>query len=225
MQLIAKILLYGSYLSVLIPIYFLTRNKIEINSKINRGLSMLLWGAALADLLGYILIKTGKSNIVIDNVYFFFLFLVLSYIYSIFLKNSRIIYIGISFYILFFIMNMVFIEPFTAFQSWPMVLQSLILMSYASIYSIKLYNNPPENEQIGSFMFWINMAVLFYFGMNLYLFISIDYVFKNESADIAMLSWSFHNLCNIIKNILFAVAISYLVIRESKLMGIPQKEF
>ncbi len=225
MQLIAKILLYSSYLSVLIPIYYMNRNKIDRLPKINRGLAMLLWGAAFADLLGYILIKSGKSNIVIDNIYFMVLFLVLSYIYTLLLKHSRVIYIGIGVYILFSVINILFIEPFTVLQSWPMVLQSIVLMSYAILSLIELNANPPEDEQLISFILWINMAVLFYFGMNLYLFITIDYIFKNESDEIAMLSWSFHNLCNIIKNILFAVAISCLGIRGSKTIGLPQREF
>ncbi|HET9057304.1 MAG TPA: hypothetical protein VFN30_10720, partial [Chitinophagaceae bacterium] len=52
-------------------------------------------------------------------------------------------------------------------------------------------------------------AVFLYFSFNLFLFIIANYVFKNFSNEIGMTVWGFHNINNIVKNILFAVGIYY----------------
>ncbi|MBK7885196.1 MAG: hypothetical protein IPJ81_16440 [Chitinophagaceae bacterium] len=57
--------------------------------------------------------------------------------------------------------------------------------------------------------FWINTAVFYYFGASFLLFISRNYIFKTQTVEFINMTWSFHNLNNIIKNILFAIGIYY----------------
>ncbi|HET9056058.1 MAG TPA: hypothetical protein VFN30_04340, partial [Chitinophagaceae bacterium] len=56
---------------------------------------------------------------------------------------------------------------------------------------------------------WITTAVFLYFSFNLFLFIMANYILKKFSAEIGMTVWGFHNINNIVKNILFAVGIYY----------------
>ncbi|MFM6975307.1 MAG: hypothetical protein ACKOW2_00450 [Sphingobacteriaceae bacterium] len=107
------------------------------------------------------------------------------------------------------LINTLYYQPLTEFQSWSDGIQSIILFIYAINYNFLLLKSPPEDERQASLTLWVNMGVLFYFGLNLYLFFITNYVFENESTEIAMMSWSFHNFFNIVKNGLFATGIYY----------------
>jgi hypothetical protein len=52
-------------------------------------------------------------------------------------------------------------------------------------------------------MFWINSAVLIFFSGNLFLFALTHYL-VHILNDNLVVYWGFHNLLNIVKNILFA---------------------
>lgn len=221
MQFITKTLLYLSYFSVLIPLFFLFGGKFSSTTKVIKALSLLLFVAGFADLMGYIVIKTmGSSNIIIDNIYFITTFYLLNYIYSLILKNKTLIYVGLISYTGLLLLDSLFIEPITGLQTWPLVLENAFLITYGMMGLIQLLKNPPEDDHQTSLYLWINLAVLFYFGMNLYLFITIDYILENKSTDIAMISWSFHNVCNIIKNIFFAAGIYYAGMKAGKIAGV-----
>lgn len=218
MPFILKVLLYCSYFSVLLPMYFLFKERFYTANKILKALSLLLLMAALSDLIGYILIKTqGESNIFLNNAYNIIQFCLLSYIYALFFKNKTIIYVGLILYVVFVSLNTLFVGSFSAFQSWPRIVGNILLFSYSITVITEMYNTPPKDEQMAILFLWINMAVLFYFGMNLYLFGTFDYILKNESADIARISWSFHNVSNIVKNLFFAVGIYYAGRKQMKL--------
>ena len=63
-------------------------------------------------------------------------------------------------------------------------------------------------------LFWFNSAVFFYFAFSLYLFAMVNYIIQNMTADDSFAAYSFHNFNNIIKNILFAVAIGYAGVKQ-----------
>ncbi len=219
MPIILKLLLYGSYFSVLIPMYYYFKKKSDFsrNQVLNR-LVLLLFINALFDLLGYLAIKLDGSNILLSNIYFIFQFCAVSYIYiSLFKKNKLLVYMGLMVFTAVVFINALYITPFTEFQNWPRFIGNIILVSYSIVFYLEMYNNLPTDEQYSSLVLWVNMAVLFYFGMNLYLFATFDYILKNESDEIAIMSWSFHNVCNIVKNGLFAIGIYYAGIRQIKM--------
>ncbi len=207
MQSIPIFLMYTSYVSLLIPIYFLFRGKPYFTDNILKALSLLFFVAVFSDMLGYILIKTGRPNISIDNGYFIIQFFLLSYIYSIFLKDKKLVYVTLILFTGFVIFSTLFIQPFNEYQSWLRVVGGIALILYSLVCYIQELKDPSENERLNSLTLWVNMAILFYFSMNLYLFCTVDFILKNEGVDVAMLSWSFHNLCNITKNVLFAAGI------------------
>ncbi len=204
---VANILSYISVFSVLVPIicYIFFKNK----NRVTVVLFVLLLVSFAADLGNELFMRLGGRGYSIINAFFIAQFFLLSYIYSLFFKNRMLIYIASILFTGFAIINTLFIQPFNEFQSWSDGVQSAILI----IYSITCYNqllkNPPEDERLGSLILWINMGVSFYFFMNLYLFINANYVFKSESTGTAMIIWGFHNFCNVVKNVFFAVGIYY----------------
>lgn len=216
MEQIPGILLFLSRFSVLIPFLFLLRANPAFTGKILRGISVLLAIAAVSDLICYVMLKKGLSNIAVINSYFIIQFYVLSYIYSLYLKNKTVLIIALVTYTGFTIFNTVFIQSFSEMQSWSDGLQSLLFIALSISCHLQLHKNPPADERLSSLILWFNLGVLFYFSLNLYLFMVSNYIFNNESVENSIISWSFHNLFNIVKNVLFAIGIYYAGMKESK---------
>lgn len=205
---IAKILIYLSIFSVLVPIFFLVSRKQNLKDKLLKAAGLLLFLWALTDLLNYVVVFVmGKSNIAIINVAVIVQFFLLSYLYHILLNNKKIIYIGLVAFIGFFILNISCIQPFREFQSWLFVATGIIFLIYAVLYYRQTLKMNPPIDPFYFYSFWVNSAVFYYFAFNLYLFILSNYVFKHMSAEEGTIYWSFHNFNNIMKNLLLTLAI------------------
>ncbi len=82
----------------------------------------------------------------------------------------------------------------------------MTFIGLAVVFFYRLMKDLPALEIQRLRMFWINTAILIYFSGNLFLFIFNDYlvsVLKNNLE----VYWSFHNLLNIAKNLLFAIGL------------------
>jgi len=214
---IAEILAYCSMFSVLIPIFFLLRKKQNFKNSIIKILGALLFVSLVSDLASLILFKLGgKSSTPIVNTFFITQFVLLSCVYYRLLKNKNLSYIAAILFLLFSVLNIVFIQPFTEFQSWILTLGSIILMCYSIVYFLQLLDFPPTLNLFRHFSFWFNMAVFYYFGASFLVFISRNYVLQTQSLRFTNMVWGFHNVNTIIKNILFAIAIYFA--------GVKQKE-
>ena len=61
----------------------------------------------------------------------------------------------------------------------------------------------------GYSLIWINIGVMIYFCLNLFLFLMANHVLTRLDSETSALIWSSHNINNVIKNILFAIGIFY----------------
>jgi hypothetical protein len=205
MLIISKILIYLSYFSGIVPLYFLYMKRQHPRSGVYKLLALLLLLSVLSDLIIFLLAKSSISNIAVVNTYFLLLFLVLSLIYADLLKEYKKIIFTICFlFTVFFIVNSIYIQSINSIQSYTSTISGLILLLYSILYSVFVIKFLPANNLI-----WINIGVVFYFSFNLFLFIISTYVFTNMGTYEMNALWSFHNVNNIIKNILFAVGVCY----------------
>ncbi len=202
-----KILIYASYFSVLIPIILLLARKQNFKSKILKVLGILLFAWAFSDLGSYILFKMGRSSITLYNVAIIVQFFLLNYLYHILLNSKTIIYIGLLVFIVFFILNISYIQPFSEFQSWLFFASSIVFIIYAVLYYGQTLRANPPVDPFRFYSFWVNSAVFYYFAFNLYLSAMSNYVFKNMTSEDSIAYWGFHNFNNIMKNMLLATAI------------------
>ncbi|HET9058048.1 MAG TPA: hypothetical protein VFN30_14480 [Chitinophagaceae bacterium] len=181
-----------------------------LTSKLTKTLGLLLVISATADLINYILAKMHVPTIIVANSYFILQFLLLSYIFSLLLSNRKLIYnataLYSALYLFFFVMGF---EHFNDFQSRLRAIEDVVLLIYCVLYYRQLLKTLPAENIWHYAPFWITTAALYYFGLNLLLFIITNYVFTNLPTDAAMTVWGFHNFNNIVKNILFAVGIYY----------------
>jgi len=169
---------------------------------------VLLIVSVIADVTGYILIKNEISNLVINNLYFLASFVILSLLYGQLLKGGRIaIYIFIALTICFFTWDSFTQQSITGVQSYVITLCSVLAFGYSLIYFDHLLHTSPASDLAKFPFFWINSAIMYYYGMNLFIFIFSTYIFENLKDSEVLVVWIFHNVNNTIKNGLLAVGI------------------
>lgn len=208
-HLIFKVLLYISYFSIVVPVYYLLRRKHVLKLRQYQLLGILFVVSALADAVSYVLIKNHISNHAVNNIYFLVSFIILSLIYTLLLpdvKQAIHSFIGVAFYI--FIWDTFCIQSITGVQSYVLTFCAVLSLGYALVYFDNLLSKRPALVIMHDPFFWINSAFAYYFGLNLFLFIFSTYIFENLKDEEVVAVWIFHNLNNIIRNILFAIGLS-----------------
>jgi len=209
MQLIIfKALLYISYFSIVVPFLFLFRRKHVLRSRQFQFVTVLLVVSVIADATGYILIKNELSNLVINNLYFLASFVILSLLYAQLLRAGRgAIYIFAALAICFFTWDSFTQQSITGVQSYVITFCSVLALTYSLIYFDHLLHTSPASNLAKFPLFWINSAIMYYYGMNLFIFIFSTYIFENLQDNEILVVWIFHNMNNIIKNVLLATGI------------------
>jgi hypothetical protein len=205
-----KVLIYVSYVSGIVPIYFLLRQRQNLKFRIAKLLGILLLVTTITDLAGFGLTKGGLPSQVTLNIYFAILFIVLSNMYALLLPEwSSGIFTICYAYCIFFLINAFYFQQVNVFQSYATAVGGAFLLIYAMLYYHALLRIMPVSNPARYLPFWINAAVIYYIGFNFILFIFSAYIsFRLQQKDIVMM-WAFHNANNIVKNILLTIGIGY----------------
>jgi len=202
---------YISYLSAfssILPLYFVMRRRQLLRKQVFALLTGLLLISLVSDMVCYILAKSSIPTMPVINVYFILSFLVLSLLYACLLHDVKeyIYKIAIA-CVVFFLIDSLFVQGVKVIQSYTTTLCSVITIGYCFILYYDLITNLPSFNISRNYLFWLNTGVVFYYSFNLLLFVFSTYVFINLSAYEVMAMWLFHNLNNIIKHVLFSIAI------------------
>jgi hypothetical protein len=209
MEDVAWTIKYASQASVAIPMLALFRLR-EFKNTLTANLTILLVASFISDTLSSIEGARGNSNLYIGNTYHVVQFLLLSAIYSHLLTNrKRTTYLSSVGFLLYFVVITFYFQEITVFQSMVRLVAGTILIIYSSLYWYQLYVTQPTPELRYYPQFWFNAAIFAYFSFNLFLFTIFSYL-TELSNDAALAIWIWHNLNNIAKNVLFAMAIFYL---------------
>lgn len=112
--------------------------------------------------------------------------------------------IGLA-YIAFFLVDLFFFQP-GQLSSFSITLTSLVFIIFSILYFLKLMRDLPTIQIQRLPMFWINTAVLVYFAGSFFVFLLRDYLIE-VLHDNQIMYWSFHNMLNITKNLLFAIGL------------------
>lgn len=200
-------LLIVAYVSVLSPIVPLIVAFIKPTrlGKEQWYLICLLCLSLLSDgLLWYFLIK-GINNWPIGNLYVIAQFILL---YNLFVNKdkSKISHVLLIIFLFFAIINFIFLQTPTTFNSRTSNIGALFINGMALSYLYRLFKEMPINNILDMPMLWVAFAVLFYFAGTLFLFLLNNYLIVNQPEN-HQLGWVLHNILNIIKNLFFAVAL------------------
>lgn len=205
----SEIIRLASTLSVLLPLisYLIKCRHATKPLHLIGGLTAV---AALSDLCAYILFAQGRSTVLLFNIYYAILFFLLSWFYYEVLptrSRTRLVIPGLVAYVVAFIVVTSFFQSFFEYQTFMWSITGFFMIIYSMSYFMNLFAAQTTMNNYG--LLTINSSVLFYFSFNLFLFVMSSYVLLKLEHQIALLIWSFHNINNIVKNIMLGFGISY----------------
>jgi hypothetical protein len=193
--------------SVLIPLSFV----IVFRSRITQDIKLLLYilfTSLLCDLLSFILSRNSINTHWIGNIYLVAQFVLLSWMFrELFsLQGRRVVNIILVLFFLFYIINLFYGQGPKVFNSFSNVVASLILISFCFHYFYRLLHDLPIIHIHRLPMLWVCFAVMTYYAGNFFLFLVKNYLLYGDTGA-HKLMWILHNLLNISKNVLFAIAL------------------
>lgn len=216
---IAIYIAHFSTISILIPLSFAIIQWRKLPTDIS-PLRWLLIVSLISDITEIVLAKMGQYNLVVGIIYLFVQFTFLLYIFSLQFENKKVwklVWIGlVSAYVAGLFIS---IETLTTLSTATVNLEAftfLILIIVPIMFFYKLLSELKVMNIHRLPILWICFATLFYYSGNLFLFLARDLLAQVPES--YGLSWILHNILNVTKNILFAVALwqSYRTMKSSK---------
>jgi hypothetical protein len=203
---LGNILNYLSLFSGLIPVMAGLYNYKNLD-KVLKIAAIFFIISSFSDILLFIIPKFGVKN----NSPFLHLFTVISILFY-----GRIYYL--SFHIPFFkritaalsILTIIVLaynaisgDGIMSFPTISYTFLSVVLNVLSLLYFYQLLNNQVFTHIEKQAMFWLNSGVLFYFGINIFLFMLFVRMETNSGGDL----WVIHDITNIFANVLYSVAL------------------
>lgn len=196
-----------SLFSVLIP---LAMSLFQWN-KLPSGWAILRWllvASLLADCLSYLTGWLFRNSFPVINLFFLIEFTVIAYIFSNFYNAKKVVSIVYAVYFLYFVINILFFESPLRMLTNTSMLAMLLLIVLLLYYLYNLMIDPVVIHIEREPVFWIAFAFLFYKSGSLFVFLTYNQAINLRAINkITWNIWNIHNLCNILKNILIAIAL------------------
>ena len=207
----AKVFVIISTFSVVLPFLLIVSNRSNLKKRYLKLLTLLMMVSFVADAASLLLSAAGIHSSIayflnIQDIAQFVLF-VLIYREFYLDEHKKTLFFAALIYFGFEIISTLFFQSLNVNQTWSWTFSALILSCLSIGYFNYLLKTDPVYIITKFGPFWINVAVLLYFGFSLYLFAMAEFVFTKMETNSAIIFWSFHNLNNILKNIIFAVGI------------------
>jgi hypothetical protein len=169
----------------------------------------------MADIFVGHVLTDSKSKIILINIQDIFQFVSIVFIYKRMYgreyTSAFILIMGI--YVAATFVNQVFFQPITVLQNYNWTLAGLIVIFMSIGWMLHVLITMPVKKLVTYGEFWINTAFFCYFSIGLFLFLSVNYVFKNQTTEAKVFFWSFHNINNVLKNILLGIGVYFFADR------------
>ena len=204
-----EVIRFASIFSVLLPlILYLT--KIRSASRSIHKIGGLVLLSAVSDFIAWYFFNTGQSTVFLVNSYYLAVFAFLAWFYyGLFVQQKlrNVVVTGAAVYAIAFVLITLFVQPYGEYQTFMWTLTGMIAMIFSIAYFLSVFSAEQPMDNHG--LLWINSGILYYFSFNLFLFVMSSYVLTQLAPELTKLIWSFHNVNNIVKNVLLALGISY----------------
>lgn len=174
-----------------------------------RLLYYLVVTASVAELLSEILWRLKMNNLFLNHFYAVAEFYILGFLYARHLDGLiKSVYIRglMLIFVLFAVINAIFLQELNTFNSNVTFAESLLLLLMAMLYFYKLLRYLEHQELQLVPMFWINMSVLTYFSGALMLFHVANELIPLPKDEIEAI-WGTHAVFNIVHYGLYTVAL------------------
>jgi hypothetical protein len=203
---LANILNYLSLFSGVLPVAAALYNYKHLD-KVLKIAAVFFIISSFFDILLFTIPKLGVKN----NSPFLHLFTVISivfygliYYHSFYIPLFKKITVALSILTLIVLgYNAIGDDKIMSFPTISYTFLSVVLNILSLLYFYQLLNNKEFTHIEKQAMFWINSGVLFYFGINIFLFMLFVRIESHNGGDL----WVIHDLTNIFANVLYSVAL------------------
>lgn len=171
-------------------------------------LLVVLWGSLIQGVT-LILLQRDINNLAVNHLYHFFDFALLSLLFLRVLpkkKEKLAVTVMSTLVLVFSVINSALIQKLDGFDSYAATLGSAVLIAYSLYYFFILLKNPISSDLGSNPVFWIAAAVLVYHSGSLIIMFSSNYLLPT-SQDIQVAVWSIHAVFNIIRYLIYAIAL------------------
>jgi hypothetical protein len=182
------------------------------------ALKWLLIASLLSDVLMFFAGVYFKNSYPVGNVFLIFQFSFFLYIFSLYRKRKDVVLIIWITYLTYYVLDVIFIENFFRVVPYASAIASFILILFSFQYLYKLLSELPTLHIQRLPMLWVTFSILLYSGGTLFIFLANNYLLTTHT-DWQHGMWVLHNIFNILKNILFAIALwrNYKMVKSSTL--------
>lgn len=194
-----------SYISGILPVLAALYNYRHLDKVLKIAAAFFLV-SAIFDLMLELTVRMGIGN----NHPVIYIFIIISilffgaiYYYAFFspvLKKAILILSAIALLITLF--NVIFIESIWDYPSLSITVLGVLLIFFSLAYFYQLLNRQEFVHIEKQGLFWINTGVLFYFSINLFLFMLFQQILLKHPE-----YYMIHSVTNIIANILYSVGL------------------
>ncbi len=190
---------YLSILSALAPI--ITRLFIKKLTNEQKLIYILIWISFSSDCLSFAFAYIFRNSYYVIQLYIILEILIISQYFKLLLKSKIPIAFGSCLVLTHFAAILMY--GITTVDPVLRTVEMLFFLALAFSFFYDLFKNQNQIffEKLPEF--WFNIGFLFYFSGSLFSWILFQYI---NSSDLA-LTWSFHNIANILKNILFTIGL------------------
>ncbi len=195
-------------LFVLIPLGIGLRNypRLQMHGKL---IVLYLCCSAIASAIAALLGMNNINNMPVFHIFTMVEFVVLTLFFRQLAESgiwrSTISVLGVLF-ILFGILNCLFIQPIFTYNSLPRSLESLLLIIYGLQWFYSSLGSTNRSTQVRSLV-WINSGIICYFSGSLFLFIFNEYVVQHPTS--YRIAWLTHAV--FVAAFLYATITIYLI--------------
>jgi len=204
---IALILMYSAVASGVLPLVAASYNYSRLDRvlKIMTAFCVVSVISDLASLIASHFIVVYNTNFIMhlfDMVAVVFFTMIYCYVfYKPFLKRVTLLLGGISLALM--IINDLFIEGIKVYPSISNTVLCLLLVPLSLIYFYQLLTRQEFVHIEKQALFWINAGVLFYFSVNIFLFMLWNKISQADKPEYYMVQ----SVTNIIANLLYSVGL------------------
>ena len=199
------IILYGSIFSPVIPIMAATLRR----KALDRTSLLILYLVLLSftiDLVMMWVAMQKKTNIPLAHFYGLLEGALLIGFFGLLTGRKKLTQMLLPGYVILYVANSAFVESIYVFNAWSRSAEALLMM-VLSVFAFHQFYTKEEDIFIEkSPQFWFVIGIFAYFSGALFSFLlSTDML--TQSPDVFYGSWVLHNLCNILKNVVFALGL------------------
>jgi hypothetical protein len=171
-----------------------------------RDIGIIAAASLVCDLISLVLASNRVNSLLLVNGFLLLQFSLLVRIFSYQYSDKRPVLVMYVCILAVYLGNTAFFQGPWKLNSAFLAASSLVMIVLSLHYLYLLLSKLPTLHIHRLPMLWISFAVLVYYAGNFFQFLMSNYILAGD-VDAARMLWILHNLLNILKNVLFMIAI------------------